>query len=265
MNDNLYLIVLVLITSAANILGGVLITLKKNWTRNALNAFMALGSGFLLAIAIIELLPESLSVSASNAYYILAGFITVYLFQHVLSKHFHFGEETHHGHEHGSKFGVMLGMLTHTFFDGVAIASGFEVNVTVGALVFFAVLLHKIPDGVTIASITLAKNGSRKLALLSAIYLGLSTFAGALTVIFLGEFVHMEGLTAIALAFSAGVFIYVGGTDLLPAVNATEDRKNSLFVILGILIFLGSSFLFHEVSGEHDQEPPVQQETPHGH
>lgn len=265
MENNIYLILLVLITSAANILGGVLITIKKTWTRTALNAFMALGSGFLLAIALTDLLPESLSASPSNAYYVLAGFITVYLFQHVLSRHFHFGEETHHEHDHGSKFGVMLGMLTHTFFDGVAIASGFEVNMTVGALVFFAVLLHKIPDGVTIASITLAKNGSRKLALLSAIYLGLSTLAGALTVIFLGEFMQIEGLTAIALAFSAGVFIYVGATDLLPAVNATEERKNSLFVVLGILIFLGSSFLFHEVGGEHNHESSVNQEAPNGH
>jgi ZIP family zinc transporter/zinc and cadmium transporter len=270
MDNNFYLILLVLITSAANILGGVLITLKKNWTRTALNGFMALGAGFLLAISITELLPESLAESASNVYYVLAGFITVYLFQHLFSRHFHFGEETHHGHDHGSRFGVMLGMLTHTFFDGVAIASGFEVDVSVGALVFFAVLLHKIPDGVTIASITLARNGSRKMALLSSVYLGLSTLAGALTVILLGELAHMEGLIGIALGFSAGVFIYVGATDLLPVVNATEERKNSLFVILGILVYLAGAYTFHEALGGHEHEAPkheapMQQESPHGH
>lgn len=247
MTGSFYLILLVLLTSIANIMGGVLITLKKNWSRSALNSFMALGAGFLLAIGMLDLLPESLALSSQNAYYVLIGFVTVYLFQHVFSSHFHFGEETHH--DHGSQFGVMLGMLIHTFFDGVAIASSFEVNFKLGVLVFFAVLLHKIPDGVTIASISLAKSGSRQKALMSSVYLGISTLLGALFVIFLGELVQLEGLTGIALAFSAGVFLYVGAADLLPAVNATEDRRNSLYVILGILFFLVSSFLLHLVGG----------------
>lgn len=249
MANSSFMILLVVVTSLANILGGVLITLKKSWSRNALNAFMALGAGFLLAIALLDLLPESLKVSSTNAYYVLAGFLAVHLFQHVISTHFHFGEETHHGHQHGSRIGIMIGMLTHTFFDGVAIASGFEVNVSLGALVFLAVLLHKIPDGITIASITLASNGSRRKALFAAIYLGISTLLGGIAVLLLGEAVNSETLVGIALAFSAGVFLYVGATDLLPVVNATENRKNSLFVFLGIIVFLIGSLSLHAIGG----------------
>ncbi|MFC4769280.1 ZIP family metal transporter [Effusibacillus consociatus] len=254
MTANTYMIFLVIVTSLANVLGGVLIIMKKNWSRSALNVFMALGAGFLLAIALLELLPESLTISETNAFYVLVGFLAVYLFQHVVSTHFHFGEEIHHGHKQ-SRLGIMVGMITHTFFDGVAIASGFEVDFTLGALVFLAVLLHKIPDGLTIASVTLASNGSRKKALLSAVYLGVSTLLGALSVIWLGEVEDLQFLLGIALGFSAGVFLYVAATDLLPVVNATESRTNSLFVFLGIVIFLIGSYAFHSLGGhEHEHE-----------
>lgn len=247
MSGSAYIVLLVVVTSLANVLGGVLVVMKKDWSRSALNAFMAIGAGFLISIGLTELLPESLAIAGTNAYYALFGFLAVYLFQHVVSTHFHFGEEVHRGYERRSRAGILIGMLTHTFFDGVAVASGFEVDAALGILVFFAVFLHKIPDGLTIASVTLARNGSRKKALLSAVYLGLSTLLGALSVVWLGEFVHLQTLIGIALAFSAGVFLYVGATDLLPVVNATENRKHSLFVFLGILIFLAGAYAFHEL------------------
>ncbi|WP_018133459.1 ZIP family metal transporter [Effusibacillus pohliae] len=265
MSESTYILLLVIVTSIANILGGVLITARKNWSRNALNSFMALGAGFLLAIAVVDLLPESLAVAESNGYYVLLGFLSVYLFQHVVATHFHFGEETHGGHHHSSRIGILIGMLTHTFFDGVAIASSFEVDLGLGALVFLAVLVHKIPDGLTIASITLASNGSRRQALLSSVYLGLSTLLGALSVVWLGEFAHSEALIGVALAFSAGVFLYVGGTDLLPAVNATENRKYSLFVLLGVILFLIGAFAFHGLGLNEHEPAPHQQEHHHAH
>ena len=44
-------------------------------------------------------------------------------------------------------FSALVGLSTHTFFDGVSIASGFLVSVPLGLLIFFAVVLHKIPEG----------------------------------------------------------------------------------------------------------------------
>ncbi|BCJ86363.1 ZIP family metal transporter [Effusibacillus dendaii] len=240
MSHTASIILLVIVTSIANVLGGALIVMKKSWSDTALNAFMAIGAGFLLSIGLLDLLPESLQASAHNIYFALIGFLVVYLFQNVISTHFHFGEETHE-HEYGSRIGIYIGMLTHTFFDGVAVASGFEVDIKLGILVFFAVLLHKIPDGLTIASVTLAKNGSRKRALLASAYLGVSTLLGGLVIILLGKTIHLDNLVGVALAFSSGVFLYVACTDLLPAVNRTENRKNSLFVFLGIALFLFSS------------------------
>ena len=45
---------------------------------------------------------------------------------------------------------ALVGLAIHTFFDGVAIASGFLASTNIGFLIFFAVLLHKIPEGFTV-------------------------------------------------------------------------------------------------------------------
>ncbi|WP_337035707.1 ZIP family metal transporter [Paenibacillus illinoisensis] len=84
-----------------------------------------------------------------------------------LSFHFHFGEETHvHKHRKSNIIGAMAGMLVHTFFDGLSIAASFTVDFRLGITVFIAVLLHKIPDGITISSIIFIITGNRNKALI---------------------------------------------------------------------------------------------------
>src|SRR6476620_9349047 len=98
--------------------------------------------------------PESLKLTTKAPALILLGYAIVHFFEHTFAAHLHFGEETHHD-EMNLALGVsaLIGMLVHTFFDGVAIAAGFSVSGELGFLVFVAMFLHKIPDGFTIASI----------------------------------------------------------------------------------------------------------------
>jgi len=56
------------------------------------------------------------------------------------------------------------GLLIHTFFDGIAIASGFLVSPALGWIIFIAVFLHKIPEGFTVSSVMLASGRSRGFA-----------------------------------------------------------------------------------------------------
>ena len=78
--------------------------------------------------------------------------------------------------------GAFIGMTIHSFFDGVSIVAGFEVSSELGFLVFVAVLLHKIPDGLTISSIVLVVFNDRKKAFIASAVLALAAtiFGGAL-------------------------------------------------------------------------------------
>src|SRR5215510_2517966 len=171
----------------ANALGGFIVASNK-WGHRALRYFIALGSGFMLGTVFLEMFPESIALSRAAPALILAGYIIVHMFEHTFASHLHFGEETHHDEVVNPVVGIsaLVGMLVHTFFDGVAIGAGFIISESMGFLIFLAVLLHKIPDGFTISSIAITSGHSPKMALAAATSLGASTLLGVLAVHLIG-------------------------------------------------------------------------------
>src|SRR5579863_1993402 len=220
--------------AAANVFGGTIIV-KRNWDRSYLKYFVALGAGFMLATAILEIIPASFALRENDApILILAGYLITHFFEHTVTPHFHFGEETHADQFLAAHKGysVLLGLVVHTFFDGIAIASGFLVSNWLGWVIFLAIFLHKIPEGFTIASVMLASGRSRGVAWGASVLLGAATFAGVLTMAMLQREVSF------GLPLSAGVTIYVAASDLIPEVNREPGAK------MALVVFLGVGFLF---------------------
>lgn len=227
--------------AAGNVLGGLFIV-RRTWPRRYLTYFLALGAGFMLAASLIDIVPESIRVAGDQALlYVLAGYFLVHFFEHTVAPHFHFGEETH-GVEmqlHHASHSALVGLAIHTFFDGVAIASGFLISGGLGAVVFLAVLLHKVPEGFAISSLMLAGGGSRRKALLGAVILGASTVAG---VVLMGLFHRAVTYT---LPISAGVTLYVSASDLMPEVNRTGGAWAAVLVFLGVAMLIAMHRLVH--------------------
>jgi len=228
-------ILLGLTAAGANVFGGAIIV-QKHWERAYLRYFVALGAGFMLATAIVELFPASLELRGkSAAFLVLLGYLIIHFFEHTVTPHFHFGEETHSDefvHTH-TGYSILIGLIIHTFFDGIAIASGFIVSNWLGWIVFLAVFLHKIPEGFTVASVMLAGGQSRKVAWGASALLGAATLAGVLT---MAVFRHQ---VAYGLPLSAGVTIYVAASDLMPEVNREPGVRMALVVFLGVgLLFV---------------------------
>ena len=226
--------VLGLVAAAGNLLGGYFVV-RKEWPRQYLQYFLALGAGYMLAVVFVEILPQSVQLAGPDAFlYVLIGFFLIHLFEHTIAPHFHFGEETHHeefAHSHARKT-VLLGLGIHAFFDGVAIAAGFLISTWLGTVIFVAVFLHKLPEGFTVASMVLASGQSRRNAIRAAATLGGSTLLGvALTSILQGQLQH-------ALPLAGGVTLYVAGTDLLPEINRQPNWRMALLVFSGVAILL---------------------------
>src|SRR5579872_2839860 len=241
MHPILLSLLLGLTAAAANVFGGTIIV-RRQWERSYLKYFVALGAGFMLATAIIEIIPESLKFGGRGAaFLILAGYLLVHFFEHTVTSHFHFGEETHHHefeHAHRS-YSVLAGLMIHTFFDGIAIASGFLVSSWLGWIVFLAVFLHKIPEGFTVSSVMLASGQSRQVAWGASVLLGAATFAGVAT---MAVFQHQ---VSFGLPLSAGVTIYVAASDLIPEVNREPGAKMALVVFLGVGCMFLLDLFFH--------------------
>jgi zinc and cadmium transporter len=230
-----------LAAAGANVAGGLIMTLKRRWERRLLDAVLALGAGFMLAAAVLEMIPASMEAQRVPLL-ILGGYLLVQASEHTFAPHFHFGEETHRDVMLGSKVGLsaLVGLMVHTFFDGVSIGSGFAVSTSLGLLVFLAVILHKMPEGFTMASIVLASGGNRRTALGATVLIGAATVLGAL----LGGALSQEA-ARYALAVSAGVMIYVAASDLVPEVNAAHGINSSLLLFAGVALFWLSDRLLH--------------------
>ena len=241
MNPIVLSLLLGLTAAAANVFGGAIIV-QKNWDRSYLRYFVALGAGFMLATAIVEIFPASLELRGKDAaFLVLVGYLIIHFFEHTVTPHFHFGEETHEDqfvHAHKG-YSVLLGLSIHTFFDGIAITSGFLVSSWLGWIIFLAIFLHKIPEGFTITSVMLASGRSRGVAWGASIVLGAATFAGVLVMALLRHQVSF------GLPLSAGVTIYVAASDLMPEVNREPGAGMALVVFIGVGFLFVLDHFFH--------------------
>jgi ZIP family zinc transporter/zinc and cadmium transporter len=218
----------------ANVLGAAAVTSRARWSMRALDTMVALSAGFMIAVSVGELLPEAIQRGGRTAALAaLAGYLLVHLTQHTFAKHFHFGEETHEVNTSVSA-SALVGLLLHTFFDGVAIASGYAVSPSLGFLVFVAILLHKLPEGLAISSLFLAAGAGRRAALSAATALGLATVAGVL----LTEYV--AGLRDFGLALSAGVTLYVAASNLVPEFQSKLGWRMPVSFFAGCALYFAA-------------------------
>lgn len=221
------------LAAAGNLVGAAAITARPRWSPRSLELFLAFSAGFLVVVAIVGLLPEALEHAGMGAApVVLAGFLAVHLTQHALVGHFHFGEETHHVSKAVSA-SALAGLLLHTFVDGVAIASAFAVSEDLGVLVFGAVFLHKVPEGLAIASLWIASGRTRAQALGAATALGVATLLGVVLTDLLDPLAHW------GLALSAGVTLYVGASNLIPEFQGKSGWGHNASFFAGCAIAMG--------------------------
>ena len=236
------------LAAAANIAGGLWITSRERMPQWALQLLIALGAGFMLAAVFLEVLPHSLEMwdRGSRAPWVLflVGYFLIQLFEHTLAPHFHFGEETHHEEmlEPRAAYTAVGALAMHTFFDGISIASGFVIDAQLGMVIFIAILLHKLPEGFTVASIMLAAGRGARSAWRATVFIAAATLLGAATV------AVFRDLAPYTLPLSAGVTLYVAASDLIPEVNHKGGYRTALVVFVGVALYYAMELL---LSGVH--------------
>jgi zinc and cadmium transporter len=219
------------IAASANVIGAAAVVAHSRWSVRALENMVALSAGFMISVALLDLAPDAIRANGeSAALVILIGYLLVHLTQHTLAPHFHFGEEHHHVSKLVS-FSALAGLILHTFVDGVAIASGFGVSQALGILVFFAILLHKLPEGLAISSLFLASGESRRAALAASGALAVSTMLGALLTL------EVPILGQYGLPLAAGVALYVGASNLVPEFQGKREWRLQICFFLGCAIY----------------------------
>jgi ZIP family zinc transporter/zinc and cadmium transporter len=225
--------------ATADLAGAILLTTVHRKGLAPLRYFVAGGAGFMLAAAFVRMLPESAQVPHAFLF-VLIGYFGVHLFEHTVAPHFHFGEESHPEAllRPSAGYLALLGTRRPHALRRRRDRRRLHDRAALGVLLSIAVCVHKVPEGVTIASIMLAGGQSRATAIGAGALLGALTVVGAVATRFIAE--HHVGY---ALALSAGVTIYVAASDLIPEVNREGGPALGWTVFAGLLLFALADWL----------------------
>jgi ZIP family zinc transporter len=214
--------------------------------------FLSFSAGTLVALALLELIPEGIAGRTDDIHVlllvVLASFLATLLLDrlHVLHPHEHGMDAScpHEEHEHPplAMHGA-LGLILHSAVDGLALATALRESVAAGIAVGVALSAHKLADGLTTVALVLSHHHRRRQALrmlggnVAALCIGFA--AGLLLPL------QEDGLSVLLLAM-AGFFLYLGATDLLPAVTSPRCRKRDvLATAIGMAAIAAVSLLAH--------------------
>jgi len=221
--------IVLLSAAAASSIGGLLLCLRA-WSEEALFAMISAGAGLLLAITLLDLLPHVLEGENQRMMpFVLVGFGVLFAIEMI-------GKA---GGELGSTgvIGVLTGFLTHAFVEGVSLAASLRMDTEVGVSVMLAMLLHKIPDGVTVACLLLAATRSRGKALWGATSLGIATIAGACSMGAV-ERLFPPDWSPVMLAITTGIFLYVSASHLVPYIQHARRARLGVYFFAAILAYM---------------------------
>lgn len=212
----------------------------RAWSEESLFAMISAGAGLLLAITLLDLLPHVLEGENHRMMpFVLVGFAVLFAIEAM-------GKA---GGDLGSTgvIGVLTGFLLHAFVEGVSLTASLRMDTQVGVSVLFAMLLHKIPDGVTVASLLLAATRSRRMAFWGATSLGIATVVGACS---MGAVERMfpPDWSPVMLALTTGIFLYVSASHLVPYIQHARRAQLGVYFFGAILAYM---LLTAYLSGSH--------------
>lgn len=231
MNQFWSILIYGLLAGAATLAGIYLVMLKEDWSRRNSILLISFSAGVLLSVGLGHLLPEAETSVANAPFWLLTSFVFFYIIEHSLILHTCF--ESGECEAHPIDRIALIGLGFHSLLDGIVIGVSFEISVALGAVATLSVILHKLPDGISMSSILLHSGYKRSRILLYSWLVALATPIGAI-----GSFILLRDLSpnilGILLAVAAGSFLYVAATDLIPEIHKKSQLLNIILVVLGI-------------------------------
>ena len=247
------------------LLGGALPLFGKARRNDVLLSFSA---GVMLGAAFFHMLPEAAEQAGLAAIpFVLVGFLFLYLLERFVLVHVcaepgpPSGQPARiphgaPGHNHGAATGcdvhtlglaAFVGLSLHTMVDGFALGAA-TTDARLGFLVFVAILAHKIPNSFSLSAILRAEGWSRRQAILMNAAFALMVPVGAGLYLGVRHLVHADAFTPLALAASAGTFLHLALSDILPDLHrrGVSRLRVSGALVVGLATMWALRLLGHQ-------------------
>lgn len=234
-----------LLAGLATLAAGLLALAGRTISERRVHLLLGVTAGLLLAIALIDLVPEAIEIEENAVFTIAFGILGLFVIKwasgshshsHSGNAHAHEGHAHDHPHTHQGTAVTRLALLAffalafHRLIDGVVLPASFEVGGATGFAAAGAILAHQFPDGIAGASVFLAAGWARRKVALGVGILALLTPVG--TIIGL-TFLGLSGFIGHLIGLAAATFIFIALAELLPELGAPQFRR---VVLIGVVI-----------------------------
>lgn len=233
-----YILGFTFIGSIGSLVGGILLLSNKEIAGKISHYLYSFAAGVLLGTAFFDLLPEaSEQAGGINIFFwTLAGILSFFLLVRFI--HWFHHHDNHPKNEPEATVPlIVIGDSVHNFIDGIAIAATFIASVPLGVLTTLAVAVHEIPQEIGDFAILLKKGLSRAKVLWINILSACASFAGAILMYLFSDF--LGGTVPIFLSITAGFFIYIAASDLIPEIHKQDNQKVAF--IESVLLIIGAA------------------------
>jgi len=239
----LYILLALLITSLLSLIGVFFFKISVSKLEKVIMFLVSLSAGTLLGDSFLHLLPEAVELLENDFTIwlgVLGGIIIFFILEKIICwRHCHIPTSNNHIHPVGTM--NLVGDALHNFIDGMIIAGSFIVDFNLGIITTIAVISHEIPQEIGDFGVLIHAGFSTKKALLFNFFSALASILGAVIIIFLGQ--KIIGLSDLILPITAGGFIYISASDLIPELKKDVSINKTIKQLLGIFLGLGIMIL----------------------
>lgn len=236
-----------LVGSVFALIGGIILLYHEAWAKKISLLLISFAAGSLLGAAFFELLPEVLETLPSRITFtwVVLGILTIFLFEKFL--------KWYHCHDrdvcdyHTFSGTVIFGDTLHNFLDGITIAFSFAIGVPVGIATTIAIFFHEVPQEIGDFGVLLHAGYTRAKVFLYNLLAALATPLGAILGYLLLPVISQW--MVYFLSFTAGTFIYIAASDLIPEVrhqSKAGEFKHVFMIIAGLAVIWSLGILIPE-------------------
>jgi len=224
--------------SAISFVGVASFAVNDKVLDNTLFCLVGFAAGALIGGAFLHLLPETVERSTNMDVFLALsiGFLLFFLLEKLIWRHCHKGKCEIHPFVYVN----LIGDGVHNFIDGIVIAASFLSSVELGIATSLAVAFHEIPQEIGDFGVLVYGGFEKSKALILNFITALTAVVGGIVGYYLSS--NIAGATVYILPFTAGGFIYIAASDLIPELHKEATPRNSLasfaFFLLGFMFML---------------------------
>ena len=228
------------VVSLVSLVGILTLVLHRTTLQKFLLLFVSFAAGALFGDSFFHLLPEAASYGFTLplSLSLFLGVFFFFILENIISWH-HCHSPHHSGHVRRLAWMNLVGDGLHNFIDGFIIAASYLASIPLGIATTIAVILHEIPQEIGDFGVLLHGGFSVHKALLFNLLTAALAFVGAGVGLLFSQIFSLELL----LAFSAGSFLYIAGSDLIPELHKNIDTQRALLQIIALLLGVSAMLL----------------------